>query len=207
MNRSGWISVLAFLGLSCLIGPLPGRAQENDAVKLEEVVVTATKTEKDVEDAPGSVSVVTQDELEKRNVKSIDEAINTIPGVYNPRNIKGGIMDSLGNGGFTMRGVPGASRALFMMDGVVLNDSYSGSQNDIMGIAPENIERIEVVRGPFSSLYGGYVMRHTTRISSPMRKWPMKSTVSPRFPCPWTIFSTGTTTATSRRREGPGFAS
>ena len=168
MNRSGWISVLAFWGLFCLFAPLPGRAQENEAVKLEEVVVTATKTEKDVEDAPGSVSVVTQDELEKRNVKSIDEAINTIPGVYNPRNIKGGIMDSLGNGGFTMRGVPGASRALFMMDGVVLNDSYSGSQNDIMGIAPENIERIEVVRGPFSSLYGGYAMGGVVNVITKM---------------------------------------
>jgi iron complex outermembrane receptor protein len=167
--RRHWI--LLIIGLFGFFAPLSGWAQDNETIKLEEVVVTATKTKKDVEEAPGSVSVVSADEIEKRNVKSVDEAINTIPGVYNPRNIKGGILDSLGNGGFTMRGVPGASRALFMMDGVVLNDGYSGGQNALMGITPENIERIEVVRGPFSSLYGGYAMGGVVNV---ITKMPVK---------------------------------
>lgn len=144
------------------------KSPAKDAASLEEIVVTATRTEKEISDAPASVSVVTKEEMEKRNIKTIDEAVNTVPGVYNPRNIKGGVLDSLGNGGFTMRGVPGANRALFMMDGVILNDSYSGSQYNDLGIPPENIERIEVVRGPFSSLYGGYAMGGVVNVITKM---------------------------------------
>jgi iron complex outermembrane receptor protein len=144
------------------------KSPAKDVAPMEEIVVTTTRTEKEVSDAPASVSVVTKVEIEKRNIKTIDEAVNTLPGVYNPRNIKGGVLDSLGNGGFTMRGVPGANRALFMMDGVVLNDSYSGSQYNDLGIAPENVERIEVVRGPFSSLYGGYAMGGVVNVITKM---------------------------------------
>ena len=61
--------------------------------QLEEIVVTTTRTEKEMETAPGSVSVVTKDNIEKRNIKSVDEALNTTPGVFNQRTK--GILDSI----------------------------------------------------------------------------------------------------------------
>ncbi len=168
MKRWKWL-IVGFAVLN-LTASWPVKADEETQTtgKLEDIVVTATRTEKEISESPASVSVVTKEDIEKRNIKSIDEAVNTIPGVYNPRNIKGGVMDSLGNGGFTIRGVPGANRALFMMDGVVLNDSYSGSQYNDLGISPDNVERIEVVRGPFSSLYGGYAMGGVVNIITKM---------------------------------------
>jgi iron complex outermembrane receptor protein len=56
--------------------------KEKKAVELEEMVVTATRTEKGLEDVPGSVSVVTKEEMEKRSIKSVDEALNTTTGIY-----------------------------------------------------------------------------------------------------------------------------
>ena len=126
--------------------------------KLEEVVVTATRTEKTLESAPGSVSVATRQEIENKGARTVDEALNTVVGAYAPRGIAGGMMDSLANAAVTLRGVPRAVNTLFMLNGIGLNDSYSGSQRTSLSIAPENVERIEVVRGPFSSLYGGNAM-------------------------------------------------
>jgi iron complex outermembrane recepter protein len=127
-------------------------------VSMKEVVVTATRSEKDISDSPAPVSVVTRKEMEKRNVKSIDEAVNTLPGVFNPRLIKGGMMDSLPNGGISLGGFGRANKTLTLFNGMTLNDAYSGSQRSMLAFDPEDVERIEVVKGPFSSLYGGYAM-------------------------------------------------
>lgn len=134
------------------------KTQQLDDARIEEVVVTATRTEKTLESAPGSVSVVTRQEIENKGAKTVDEALDTVVGAYAPRGIKGGMMDSLANAAVTLRGVPRAVNTLFMVDGFGLNDAYSGSQRSALSIAPENVERIEVVRGPFSSLYGGNAM-------------------------------------------------
>jgi iron complex outermembrane receptor protein len=131
---------------------------------LETVVVTATRTKKDVGSAPGSVSVVTSEEIEKRDIKTIDEAVNTLPGVYDRRST--GLLDPIG--WIQLRGLPGSNRTLLLLDGITLNDPYSGGQKDMLGVAPENVDRIEVVRGPFSSLYGGYAMGGVVNVITKM---------------------------------------
>lgn len=134
-----------------------------EGIKLEEIVVTATRTEKELETAPGSVSVVTKDDIKKRNIKSVDEALNTTPGVYNNRTK--GLLDSIPY--VALRGIPGSYRTLVMVDGITLNDAFSGGIKP-GGFASEDIERIEVVRGPFSSLYGGYAMGGVVNIITKM---------------------------------------
>lgn len=129
--------------------------EKEKKIDLKEIVVTATRTEKEASLAPASVSVVTQEDIQKTGAKTVDQALSSIPGAYAPRHTKGGMMDSLSNGALTLRGVPRASSTLFMVDGIILNDAYSGSQRSSLAVAPESVDRIEVVRGPFSSLYGG----------------------------------------------------
>ncbi|HUN55190.1 MAG TPA: hypothetical protein VMU29_08555, partial [Smithella sp.] len=63
----------------------PAKTEEKDVTNLKEIVVTATRTEKDVEAAPGKVKVVTEKEMETRSIKTVDEALDTLPGVYNKR--------------------------------------------------------------------------------------------------------------------------
>ncbi len=163
MRRRGWIGVTLVFAVFCFGAPelrgagedAPGDKQASrDVYGLEEIVVTATRTDKDVEWAPGSVSVVTRKEIEERNIQTVDEAVNTLAGVLDRRST--GLLDPIAN--IQIRGFPGSQRTLLLLDGLTLNDPYSGGQKDLLGIAPENIDRIEVVRGPFSSLYGGYAM-------------------------------------------------
>jgi iron complex outermembrane receptor protein len=134
--------------------------------KLEDIVVTATRTEKDISESPASVSVVTQADIEKRDIRSVDEALNTIPGVYSQRYVQGGMLSSLTT--INLRGISGGNRTLVMEDGFTMNEPYSGSQKRMLSIEPENIERIEVVKGPFSSLYGGYAMGGVVNIITKM---------------------------------------
>ncbi len=121
--------------------------------KLEEIVVTATRTEIEVERAPAVVNVVSKEKIELRSPKSIDEALNDLPGVFVRRGK--GLMDTLS--AITLRGVPEQKRTLVLIDGIPLNNPYTGNVK-FGGFYPEDLERVEVVKGPFSSLYGGYAM-------------------------------------------------
>lgn len=129
-----------------------GSLQETKApeAKLDEIVVTATRSEKSLDSVPGDAHVVTRKEIEKRNVKTVDEALKYVPGVYDRRGK--GLMDTLSS--ITLRGIPGANRTLILKDGMVMNNSYTGEVT-WGGMSVDDIERIEVVEGPFSSLYGG----------------------------------------------------
>lgn len=120
---------------------------------LEQIVVTATRTEKDLDTAPGSVAVVTRADIQKKNVMTVDDALNGVSGVMLSRSK--GLIDSLAN--ITLRGVPSQSRTLVMIDGVVMNSPFAGNvQMNGIGLAP--LEKIEVVKGASSSLYGGNAM-------------------------------------------------
>jgi len=121
--------------------------------QMEEVVVTATKTEKTLADVPASVSVITQEDLAKQNIRTVDEALRVIPGIYAKRTK--GLMDSTPS--VNLRGFRGDQYTLTLIDGLPINDAYTGGIE--WGTLPiTNIDRIEVVRGPASALYGGNAM-------------------------------------------------
>jgi len=150
--------------LCCIMAmmQLSGGAAHADEIKengekkkatLDKVVVTATRSEKDLEMAPGSISVVTQEDIEKRNIGTIDQALNNVAGAVATRSK--GFMDT--HASVNLRGFNGQNRTLVMMDGMVLNDPYSGG---VLwpAVSPEIIQQIEIAKGPASSLYGGYAM-------------------------------------------------
>lgn len=148
--------IALILALTAAAPPLAARGEDMDKsvdAALDEVVVTATRTEKSIADAPGSVSLVTETEMRKRNVQSLDEALNLLPGVFDSR--RKGLMGTTSS--VSIRGLSGAGRTLLMLDGMPLNDAYSASQN-WGGLSSRNFSRIELVRGPSSSLYGGNAM-------------------------------------------------
>ncbi|MEW6619135.1 MAG: TonB-dependent receptor [bacterium] len=120
--------------------------------ELEEVVVTATKGEKRIEDVPVSTSVVTQKEIEEKKAVFVDEALKYEPGVY----LKRAKFADMGNT-VTLRGFSNQNRTLVLLDGQSLNDAYTGNV-EWSALPLENVERIEIVEGPVSSLYGGNAM-------------------------------------------------
>jgi len=147
--------------LLLVIGIKISRAED---IELERIVVTATRTKMEATKTPGSVSVVTNKDVEKRNVQVVDQALNTVTGILNERG-KGLLMDAMAT--VTLRGIPGQERTLILMDGLTLNNAYTGSVR-FEGLALEDIERIEVVRGPSSSLYGGHAMGGVVNIITKM---------------------------------------
>ena len=162
-----------FVFILCFVFSLSMANAGEKETRLEEIVVTATRTEKELETAPGSVSVVTKENMEKRNIKTVDEALNTISGVFDRRGK--GLMDTRSQ--VSLRGIPGQMRTLILLDGMPINSAYTG-EVQWGGLSPEDAERIEIVKGPFSSLYGGYAMGGVVNIITKMpekREFTIKS--------------------------------
>lgn len=149
-------------------------ADAADAQKMGEVTVTATKSVKDTSEAPATVSVVTAKEIENMNIHSVDEALTLLPGVYTTR--PGGHEPSVMGTNVLLRGIPDYSRTLVLVDGQTLNDPYIGAVT-WESVPPETVDRIEVVPGPFSSLYGGSAMGGVINI---ITKAPTKRELSLR---------------------------
>src|SRR5690625_873520 len=130
-------------------------AMAQEAERLEPVVVTAAGYEQALRDAPASISVISGEELSKQSYSDITDAMDNIPGVY-----------VTGGGGSRDISIRGMSKAytLYMVDGRPISDGRSVNTNandqskQITLPTISMIERIEVIRGPMSSLYGYQAM-------------------------------------------------
>ena len=124
-------------------------AQEKDieskAAELEKMVVTATMTEKKMEEAPGSIEVITSQEIAEMNAQTVAEALEVATGLM----VTGetGRIKAL-----SIRGT-GNKHTLVLIDGRRFSMGYKDFL-DINQISVDMIDRIEVVRGPTSALYG-----------------------------------------------------
>ena len=125
-----------------------------DAQLLEQVVVTAAGFEQKIVDAPASISVVTRAELEKRPYMTLIDAVRDLEGID-----VGETSDKTGQKTISMRGM-GPDYTLILVDGRRQNNHGDIYPNNFGGnqfnhIPPlDMIERIEVIRGPASTLYG-----------------------------------------------------
>lgn len=115
----------------------------------DSVVVTATRSETDVASSPISASVITLKDIEARPLQSVDQQLTLTEGVHVQRTRGPATIDA----SVVMRGFASASRTLVLLDGQPINDSYSGTV-DWAGLPMTEVSSVEVVRGPFSSLYG-----------------------------------------------------
>ncbi|MFD1218059.1 ligand-gated channel protein [Microbulbifer celer] len=144
------------LSSAILVSATPALAQEasSDTESVETVVVTASGREQAVIDAPASVSVIDREQLLQRAYRDVTDALSDLPGVIITGGEAGG-----DNADISLRGM-GASYTLILVDGKRLSGRASRPNSDGPGeeqnwLPPvEAIERIELVRGPMSTLYG-----------------------------------------------------
>jgi iron complex outermembrane receptor protein len=141
---------------------LPGiiLAQENDSLKsyeLNQVVITGTRIAKEKGKVPASISVVGRQEIEQSGESNVLNVLNNhVPGLFlNNRNVTGFGVGPSSAGNISIRGISGVpnTRVLVLIDGQPqfmglfghpIGDSYMSS----------DVERVEVIRGPASVLYG-----------------------------------------------------
>ncbi len=149
------VSVLFILFFSIQSGlcadPFPAQATSSEKIVMPEIVVTATRTAEEVSRIPANVSVITADELKKTGATTLPEALERLEGL-DFRSYSGNASQSA----IDIRGFGGDSpygKSLILLDGRRLNRPDQASVNWLQ-IPITNIERIEVVRGAGSVLYG-----------------------------------------------------
>lgn len=165
-GRRTWM----YPGIALVVLPLAASAGTNTpAVKLDAVMVTATASERPVARAPASVTVISGEQLRERPARDVLDAIRDAPGV----NLRG--VGGLGRRVISIRGME-SRHTLVLVDGerIAATDQVFGISDLQFGWIPlEAIERVEIVRGPLSSLYGsdalGGVVNIITREAG--RQW------------------------------------
>lgn len=128
----------------------------------EDLVVTATRTERTASDLPVSASVVASEAIREAPVRTVDDLVRTIPGLNLP--LASSRVTFPSNLTFSMRGV-GPNRGLVLLDGVPINDAFLGAVQ-WNKVAVASLERVEVARGGASSLFGNLALGGTLQLVS-----------------------------------------
>ena len=114
---------------------------------LDELIVSSTRLETAVTRSPASVTVISRDEFAERQIVQVGDALRYVPGLNIVQTGAPGQLTSVFTRGLT------SEATQVMIDGIPVNQGLAGLYN-FSDLTSENIERIEVVRGPQSSLYG-----------------------------------------------------
>lgn len=155
----------ASLALAFAMLTTPAQAQDNDGYfwlsRMNQIVVTATRTPVEIENLPLTVSVTTDEQMADEMVTDIKDLVRFEPGVSVQRQparfgAAFGSTGRAGNDGFNIRGI-GGNRVLIQVDGVRVPDGFSfGAQSVGRGdyVDLGLIKSVEILRGPSSALYG-----------------------------------------------------
>ncbi len=138
---------LVAVNVSCL-AVLPAEA-ESDQKVLDDVVTTATLSARDSADVPAFTTVVTADDIAKTSVNSLSDLLRNTVGVNNLSNASG--RDEL-----QIRGL-GGDYTLVLVNGKRVSSGGAfakGSDADLSSVPLNNIERVEIIRGPMAAIYG-----------------------------------------------------
>jgi len=135
----------------------PAMAQDTDTdletteltQETEIITVNATRFETPINEVGKSVSVITEEQIETRQHRTVFDALSASPGIQTTRSGPLGTLTTA-----SIRGLPSA-QTLFVQDGIVLNDPSSLSNGfNLANFDTAAIEKIEIVRGAQSTLYG-----------------------------------------------------
>ncbi|MCY1496212.1 Vitamin B12 transporter BtuB [compost metagenome] len=141
------------LALALAVALLPGvptfaaTPSRDEALRLDDTVISANREVQQRAQTPAATSVFTRADIERLQVRSVAELLERVPGVNVVRNGGAGQLT-----GVFLRGT-GTTQSLVLVDGQRIAAASSGTAS-LEFLAPEQIERVEVVRGSRSALYG-----------------------------------------------------
>ncbi|PYJ49496.1 MAG: hypothetical protein DME87_09395, partial [Verrucomicrobia bacterium] len=150
-NRPIWFVVFSLVSAACSL-----RAQDavtststdqEETAESEPVVVSATRFDIPLDQSPASVTVITSEDLEQKQIERVSDALREVPGLSVVQTGTAGQLTSV-----FMRGLPSQDMQV-LLNGIPINQGLAG-QFDFANLMTDDIDRIEVVRGPQSTLYG-----------------------------------------------------
>ncbi|OQW50673.1 TonB-dependent siderophore receptor [Candidatus Raskinella chloraquaticus] len=148
-RHAGFFGVFTLL-LSTSLATSAAQAQSLPAtVNVPVVVITAERNETDIQRVGSAITIVSGEDIARRNPTSLVDVLREVPGVD--------ITETGGPGATTSVRLRGANtgQTLVLIDGIRVNDpSGVGGEFDFSNLVPAAVERIEVLRGPQSALYG-----------------------------------------------------
>ena len=140
---------LTLLSLSVLTALAMPVYAEEQAVDTRNVTITATRTEQEIKETPSAVEVITKEDLDKIGAHTLADALQLATSI----NVSA---PAMAGSNITVRGMS-TRHSLILINGkrLVSEGSYSTANSyELERINMENVERIEIVRGPVSSMYG-----------------------------------------------------
>jgi vitamin B12 transporter len=147
---------LCFVLFSVMSAAISVRAEDATPVspngdqlpEAEPVVVSATKIETPINEIGSSVTVVTDDEIERNQRRTLPDVLETVPGLN--------VVQTGGAGGFTSVFIRGANsnHTKVLIDGIDANDPSEDGRFDFGQVLTADLARVEILRGPQSGLYG-----------------------------------------------------
>lgn len=151
MLKRVFVSILASAFFSAVFA---AEDQKTQTILLQhKIVVTATRIETPAKEIASSVTVITKQELEQSKKTTVIEALREVLGLSIVQSGPAG-----GSATVLLRGA-NSEHTLVMIDGVELNDPMTPSRTyDLAHLTVDSIERIEILRGPQSTLYGSDAM-------------------------------------------------
>jgi len=158
-----WWYLLFLFALSYPVHAAPNievaSADQTDVIETREVVVSATKTPVPVPQLTSAVEVITGEELEHRHIKTVAEALRLSQGLT--------VFSDGGPGTNTSVRIRGSNsdQVLVLIDGAIMNSATLGSFN-FANLTTDNIERIEILRGAQSMLWGADAMGGVINITT-----------------------------------------
>lgn len=125
--------------------------QDGKETKLDELTVTATRTPRTLQETPAAVELITREDLENERGWNLGETLESVPGLLSESK-NGGYDTHVIIRGAGAKALYGVREIMIMVDGIPITDPDSLTRLDM--VDPSIIEKIEVVKGPNSTMYG-----------------------------------------------------
>jgi vitamin B12 transporter len=144
---------------------------DQEEAEAEAVIVSATRTDIPLDQSPASVSVIDSQDIDAKQIERVSDALREVPGLNVVQTGTPGQLTSV-----FMRGLPSEDMQV-LLDGIPINQGLAG-QFDFANLTTDDVGRIEVARGPQSTIYGPRALAGVVQIFTKQGNGPPGITLS-----------------------------
>lgn len=163
---------LSLLLSSTILSAAPAAAQAADLSGLDEIVVTASRTLVPLKTVGSAIDVLTAEDIAQRPRFEVSDLLREVPGVAVNRSGQRGAQTQV-----RLRGAEG-NHTLVLINGIEVGDPMTADEFDFANLLTDDVERIEVLRGPQSALYGSQAIGGVINVVTREGRGPLEGTLT-----------------------------